>query len=133
MTFLADAGVTSLADLTGSVARGVTDLTLPVRVRTKVMTFLLESVVWNRLVFNISLYCDSAMDCGHCTSPDACCQGICDDLNCKYINYVGCDWTLWTELYWAVMREHFLTSVICRLNQVARCRVAQKSRFFVKQ
>ena len=34
------------------------------------------------------------MDCGDCTSPDAWCweiPEICDDLNCQYINYVGCD------------------------------------------
>ena len=42
---LADAGVASLADLAGSVAGGVTDLAVPVRVRTEGMTLLQEYVV----------------------------------------------------------------------------------------
>ena len=49
---LADVGVMSLADHTGSVVGGVTDWTVPVRVRTKEMTFLREMVVRNRSVFN---------------------------------------------------------------------------------
>ena len=41
---LANSGVASLADHTGSVASGVTDWTVPVRVRTEKMTFLREAV-----------------------------------------------------------------------------------------
>ena len=47
MTSLVDAGVASLADLTKNIAGGVTDFTIPVRMRTEEMTFLQESVVRN--------------------------------------------------------------------------------------
>ena len=53
-----------------------------------------EVVVRNSSVFNDTLCCVSEMDCGDCSSPDVWCQEmpeICDDLNCQYINYVGCD------------------------------------------
>ena len=83
--------MTSLANLTGSVAGGATDWTVPVRVRTEEMTFLRENVVRNRSVFNGSVYCDSEMDCGDCTSPNAWCQEmseICDDSNCQYTDCV---------------------------------------------
>ena len=87
---LADAGVASLADLAGSVAGGVTDLAVPVRVETNEMT-LLQCVVRHCSVF---VYRDSEVDCCGCVSPNAWCQGMCDvrdDSVCEYVDYVGCD------------------------------------------
>ena len=58
------------------------------------MTFLREGVVRSRSVFDGSVSYDSEMDCGDCASADAWCQEmpeISNDLNCQYINYVGCD------------------------------------------
>ena len=63
---LADAGVKSLADLTGSVAGGVTDWTVPVLTRTEEMTFLRETVVRNRSVFNGLACCISEMGAHKC-------------------------------------------------------------------
>ena len=54
---LADAGVASLADLAGSVAGGVTNLAVPVRVRTEEVTLLQECVVRDPSVFDGSVYC----------------------------------------------------------------------------
>ena len=89
---LADAGVTSLTDLGGSVAGGVTDLAVPVHVRTEQMQQ--ECVVRDHSVFGGSVYCDSEEDCSDCASPNAWCQElpeIRDDSVCEYITYVVCD------------------------------------------
>ena len=48
-----------MAELTGRVAGGVTDWTVPVRARSEEMTFLRETVVRNRSVFNGLVCCDS--------------------------------------------------------------------------
>ena len=91
---LADAGVASQADISDSIAGRVMDLTVQVRVRTEEMIFQQEGVVRNRSVSNGSVYGDSEMDCGDCASPIAWCQEmpeICDNSNCQYINFVGCD------------------------------------------
>ena len=76
----ADAGMTSLADSAGSVAGGVTDLTM---------------LVWERTE-EVSGYCDGEMNCGDGVLPDVWCQEMpemCDDLHCHlyYVNYVGCN------------------------------------------
>ena len=90
----ADAGMLSLADFAGSVAGGVTDLTMPVQEKTEEVTFLREGVVQNRSVLDCSGYYDGEMICGDDVSAEAWCQEmpeICDDLYCHYVNYVGCD------------------------------------------
>ena len=99
---LAVAGVTSLADLVSSVAGGVTDLAEPVCVGSEEMSLPQECVVRDRSVFGGSVYGDSEVDCGDCVLPNVWCQGmpsIRDDSVCEYINYMGCDRTVLTELY----------------------------------
>ena len=89
---LAEARVASLVDFAGSVAGGVTAVS--VCARTEEMTFLHECVVWDRSIFNNLVYYNSKMDCGDCALPDAWCQempGIRDDSVCQYVNCVGCD------------------------------------------
>ena len=81
---LTDAGVASLADLADSVAAGVTNLAVPIRVRTEEVTLLQECVVRDPSVFDGSVYCDGEMDCSDCALPE-----IRDDSVCQYVNCVG--------------------------------------------
>ena len=87
MTSIADAGVASLADLADSVAGGVTDLAVPVRVKTYEVALLQECVIQQYSVFSDSVYRDGEVDCYGCVSPNAWFQGMRDFSVCD----IGCD------------------------------------------
>ena len=70
---LADARVTSLADLGGGVAGGVTDLAVPVRVKSGEVSLPRECVVRDRSVFGGSVYSDVR----------------CTEMNCDWSHSLG--------------------------------------------
>ena len=92
------------------------DWTVPVRVRTKEMTFLRESVVRNRSVFNGSVYCDGDMDCGPGVVPRFVMIQIVNILTMWAATR-----TVWTKLYW---RAVLITRLgRCHLNRFVLLRM----------
>ena len=114
VAFLTDAGVTSLHNIAGSVAGGVTDLAVLVCVGTEEMTLLQECVVRDRSVFDGLVYCDSEMDCSDCVLPNAWCQEMPEIWFVNMLTIWAATLTVWTELYRRAV-------TITRLCLVRRC------------